>query len=152
MSLEATVWALKYAPPMKPEYLGTLIGLAEHADVRGRGAYPAVATLAAYACKSERSVKRDLKGLLEDGLIRLGKQSLAAHLPSGKRPKVYDLAVERTVPGGRAGGDEDAQAARAMLAASRERGRAAREAKKAATHTDEGVTPTSRVTPTSTVG
>jgi hypothetical protein len=63
LSIEATVWALKYAPPMPPQLLGTLFGLADHADKRGRAAYPSVRTLAAYACKAERSVQRDLKEL-----------------------------------------------------------------------------------------
>lgn len=121
MSLEATVWALKFAPPMPPQLLGTLIGLAEHADARGRGAYPSVPTLAAYACKSERSVQRDVKALLGLELIRPGDQRLAAHLPADKRPEVYDLALHRRVAGGRAG-DEGARAELAELTAKRARG------------------------------
>ncbi|MFF9197304.1 helix-turn-helix domain-containing protein [Streptomyces sp. NPDC014779] len=131
MSLEATVWALKFAPPMPPQFLGTLIGLAEHADAQGRGAYPSVPTLAAYTCKSERSVQRDLKGLREEGLIRPGDAGLVAHIPADRRPEVYDLALERRVPGGRAG-DEDARAEVAKLASSRARG-----------GRKDGVTPTS---------
>lgn len=122
MSIEATVWALKFAPPMPPQLLGVLIGLADHADSDGRGAYPSVPTLAAYACKDPRSVRRDIKALLDAGLIRTGDPRLAAHLPSGKRPEVYDLAVELTVPGGRAGDDEVTWASRVTLASSRARG------------------------------
>ncbi|MFE0699155.1 helix-turn-helix domain-containing protein [Streptomyces sp. NPDC058872] len=162
MSVEATVWALKFAPPMPPQYLGTLLGLADHADPKGRGAYPSIPTLAAYTCKSERSVQRDLKGLRETGLIRSGDESLVAHIPADRRPEVYDLAVERVVPGGRAG-DEEARAAVAKLASSRARG-----GKKSGVtstspgrgdaHVTTGVTPTSErgdvdvangVTPTS---
>jgi len=115
-------WALEKAPPMPAQLVATLSGLARHADKKGRGTYPSVARLAAYACKTERSVQRDLKQLRELGLIRLGDQSKAAHLPEGKRPEVYDLALERTVPGGRASGDEVTRTSRVTLASSRRRG------------------------------
>lgn len=155
---------MKLAPPMPAQLVATLLGLADHADADGRAAYPSVPTLAAYTCKSERSVQRDLKALAELGLIRAGDPAVVAHLPSDRRPEVYDLAVERVVPGGRAGDDEEAVAAMAALAASRARGREAREAKRAErgdVHvTSDGVTPTSPgdvhvtpgVTPTSERG
>lgn len=143
MSLEATVWALKYAPPMPPQLLGTLFGLADHADKHGRGAYPSVRTLAAYTCKTERSVQRDLKELLKHGLIRDGDQTAAAHIPAERRPHVYDLAMERTVPGGRAGDDEATRTSRVTLTSSRARG-----GRKTAGQHQVGVTPTSGVTPT----
>lgn len=122
MSKEAIDWALEYAPPMPSQLIATLSGLARHADKAGRGTYPSVARLAAYACKSERSVQRDLVELKKLGLIRLGDQRKAAHLPEGKRPEVYDLALETSVPGGRAGRDEVTQASRVTLASSRRRG------------------------------
>ncbi|MFD9568066.1 helix-turn-helix domain-containing protein, partial [Streptomyces sp. NPDC059994] len=115
-------WALEFAPPMPAQLIATLSGLARHADKQGRGAYPSVARLAAYTCKSERSVQRDLKDLRSLGMIRLGDQSKAVHLPEGKRPEVYDLAVERAVPGGRAGADEVTRTSRVTLASSRQRG------------------------------
>lgn len=138
------MWALKFAPPMPPQLLGTLFGLADHADKHGRSAYPSVPTLAAYACKSERSVQRDLKELGKLGLIRLGDQSAAAHIPLERRPCVYDLAIENTVPGGRAGDDEVTWASRVTLASSRARG-----GRKTAAHPKSEVTSTSPVTPTS---
>lgn len=144
MSLEATVWALKYAPPMPPQLLGTLFGLADHADKKGKSAYPSVRTLAAYACKAERSVQRDLKELLKLGLIRAGDQNAAAHIPAERRPYVYDLVMELTVPGGRAGDDEVTQTSRVTLASSRARG-----GRKAAARNTSEVTSTSGVTPTS---
>ncbi|MEU1092732.1 helix-turn-helix domain-containing protein, partial [Streptomyces sp. NPDC005877] len=122
MSTEAMDWALELAPPMPAQLVATLSGLARHADKKGRGAYPSVARLAAYTCKAERSVQRDLKQLRDLGLIRLGDQSKAAHLPEGKRPEVYDLALERVVPGGRAGSDEVTRASRVTLTSSRRRG------------------------------
>jgi Helix-turn-helix domain len=115
-------WALEFAPPMPSQLVATLSGLARHADKQGSGAYPSVPRLAAYACKSERSVQRDLADLRKLGLIRLGDQSKANHLPEGKRPEVYDLATERTVPDGRAGRDEVTLTSRVTLASSRRRG------------------------------
>jgi helix-turn-helix protein len=124
-------WAIEYAPPMPSQLVPVLTGLAYHADSKGRGAYPSVARLAAYACKSERSVRRDLRDLEELKLIRRGDQSKAAHLSADKRPEVYDLATEVKVPDGRAGSDDRTRASARTLASSRERGRATREAKKA---------------------
>lgn len=115
-------WALEHAPPMPAQLVATLSGLARHADKKGRGAYPSVARLAAYTCKAERSVQRDLKQLRELGLIRLGDQSKVSHLPEGKRPEVYDLALEKVVPGGRASSDEVTRTSRVTLASSRRRG------------------------------
>lgn len=115
-------WALEKAPPMPAQLVATLTGLARHADKKGRGSYPSVARLAAYACKAERSVQRDLRQLRELGFIRLGDQSKASHLPEGKRPEVYDLALHRAVPGGRASSDEVTRTSRVTLASSRRRG------------------------------
>jgi hypothetical protein len=115
-------WALEFAPPMPAQLIATLSGLARHADKKGYGAYPSVARLAAYTCKSERSVQRDLKELRKLGLIRLGDQAKAAHLPEGKRPDVYDLALENAVPNGRAAKDEATLASRVTLTSSRRRG------------------------------
>lgn len=115
-------WALEKAPPMPAQLVATLTGLARHADKQGRGSYPSVARLAAYACKAERSVQRDLKQLRELGYIRLGDQSKAAHLPQGKRPEVYDLAIGWVIPGFRTGSDEVTRASRVTLASSRRRG------------------------------
>jgi hypothetical protein len=128
-------WAIELAPPMPAQLVATLAGLANHADPKGRGAYPSLAKLAAYTCKSERSVRRDLRQLEELKLIRPGDPAKVAHLPVDKRPEVYDLAMERTVPGGRAGDDEGTRASARTLASSRERGRAARAAKKATSDT-----------------
>lgn len=115
-------WAMELAPPMPAQLVATLSGLAYHADSHGRGAYPSIARLAAYACKDKRSVQRDIRKLVELEFIRLGDQDKAAHLPEGKRPEVYDLAVERTVPGGRAADSEVTRTSRVALASSRRRG------------------------------
>lgn len=129
-------WAIEQAPPMPSQLIGTLVGLAYHADKKGEGAYPSLARLAAYACKAERSVRRDLRQLQDLKLIRPGDPARTAHIPSDRRPEVYDLAMERTVPGGRAGDDEGTRTSARTLVSSRERGRAAREAKKTRSHAE----------------
>jgi hypothetical protein len=95
MSLEAMVWALKHAPDVPPQCVIALVGLADHADSKGRGAYIGQKLLAEYARKSDRQVRSDLIRLQELQLIRKGDQSLAAHIPADCRPVVYDLALER---------------------------------------------------------
>ena len=94
MSLEAMLWALKQAPDVPAQCVGVLMGLAEGADRHGRGALPSALTLAAFARKSERQVRADLGMLTELKLIRPGNQALAAYIPAGRRPTVYDLAME----------------------------------------------------------
>ncbi len=131
-------WAIEYAPPMPSQLVPVLTGLAYHADSKGRGAFPAVPRLAAYACKAPRQVRRDLRQLEELKLIREGDQSKAAHLPADKRPMVYDLALEMVVSGGRAGDDDRTRASARSLATSRERGRSARLAKKGTSELDSG--------------
>lgn len=124
-------WAVEFAPPMPAQLVATLTGLAYHADPKGRGAYPSLARLAAYACKSERSVRRDLRDLEDLKLIRHGDQSKAAHITADKRPTVYDLAVENRVPKGRAGDDEGTRTSARTLASARARGIGTRRANKA---------------------
>lgn len=95
MSTQAMVWALEDAPDVPAQALGVLMGLANHADEFGRGAWPDQQTLAGYARKSDRSCRSDLTMLEELGLIRRGDQSLVAHLAPNKRPVVWDVAMER---------------------------------------------------------
>lgn len=95
MSVQAITWLLEDAPDLPPHLVGTALGLANHADRHGRGSYPGQATLAWYARKSDRAVRKDLKDLLGLKLIRLGDQRLVQHIPADERPVVYDLAVER---------------------------------------------------------
>jgi len=98
MSTEAVSWALRDAPDVPAQCVAVLVGLAEHADKHGRGAYPSAGTLAGYARKSKRQVHYDMEALAEAKLIRFGDQSLAATYPVNRRPVVYDLAVERVQP------------------------------------------------------
>jgi len=99
MSTEAVSWALRDAPDVPAQCVAVLVGLAEHADKHGRGAYPSAGTLAGYARKSKRQVHYDMEALAEAKLIRFGDQSLAAKFPLNRRPVVYDLAVERVQVG-----------------------------------------------------
>lgn len=89
------LWALEEAPDVPSQCLSALIGLANHADADGCGAYAGQVLLAEYARKSDRQVRSDLARLLDEKLIRRGDQSLVAHIPADSRPVVYDLAMER---------------------------------------------------------
>lgn len=96
MSNEAITWALQDAPGVPPQCVAALFCLAERADKFGRDAYPSAKTLARWTRKSVRMVRYDLERLEDEKLIRPGDQSRAANLPVNRRPKVYDLAMERT--------------------------------------------------------
>ncbi|SIN14307.1 helix-turn-helix domain-containing protein [Micromonospora cremea] len=100
MSVEAVSWALNDAPDVPPSCLAVLIGLANHAHANGRAAYPSQERLAHYARKSTRSIRSDLATLERLGIIRRGDQRHVSHLPTDRRPVVWDLAMERrrTVP------------------------------------------------------
>lgn len=101
MSVEAMTWVLEDAPDFPPHLLGVLMGLANKADKRGRGAWPGQALLATWAKKTDRAARNDLGQLEELGLIRRGDQSLVAHLVADERPVVWDIAMERTHERGR---------------------------------------------------
>ncbi len=68
-----------------------LLLLAEHAHDDGRGAFPAVATLAETLGVSDRSVKRYLAELRESRLITPGDGALVAHMRADRRPQVWDI-------------------------------------------------------------
>lgn len=95
MSLEAMIWALEEAPDVPGHCLGTLMGLANHADKLGRGAYAGQKLIADYARKTDRQARSDLARLLELGVIRRGDQGLVSHIAPDARPVVYDLAMDR---------------------------------------------------------
>lgn len=95
MSVQGMVWVLEEAPDLPKHLVGTLTGLANHADQNGRGAYPSQELLAWYARKDERSIRRDLEQLEQLELIARGDQRMVLHLPSDKRPVVYDLMMHR---------------------------------------------------------
>jgi hypothetical protein len=100
LSIQAITWAIEDAPDVPPHLVGTLIGLANHADRDGRGAYPSQETLTHYNRKAPRQTKRDLDDLQSRGLIRQGDQRFVAHYRPDRRPIVWDLALERVRPRG----------------------------------------------------
>ena len=95
MSIEAVSWTLNDAPDVPPTALVTLLGLANHAHPDGRAAWPSQARLAHYGRKGVRAVQRDLVELERRGLIRRGNQHHVQHMPTDRRPVVWDLAIER---------------------------------------------------------
>lgn len=98
MSLEAITWVLNDAPGLPAHAFGVLVGLANHADPEGKGAFAAQGRLGHYSRKTDRQVRRDLELLESIGLIRRGKQELVRHIPADRRPIVWDLAMERRMP------------------------------------------------------
>jgi Helix-turn-helix domain len=96
MSIEAMSWALREAKGVPPHAVATLIGLANHADHEGRGAYPTQRLLAQYARKDVRQIRRHLADLKAAGLIRPGDERLVAHLPADRRPQVWNLVLDQS--------------------------------------------------------
>lgn len=87
-------WAMNDAPVETPVHVVILLAMAERCNDDGTDTRQSVATIAAKARVSTRTVHRELKTLEEMGIIRRGDQSKTEHLPSNRRPVVYDLAVE----------------------------------------------------------
>lgn len=92
VSVRAVAWVLDEAP-VPTEQFPTLMAIAANCDEHGRGSRQSKKTIAARTGKSPQQVGRDIASLLEDGLIKEGDQSLAAHLPAGQRPVVYDVVL-----------------------------------------------------------
>lgn len=100
MSIEALNWVLNQAPDVASHELPVLTGYANHAHPDGTSSYPSVPTLSRYSRKGERAVQKDIKSLLEKGLMRFGDQRHVQHIPIDRRPTVYDLAMERRMDNG----------------------------------------------------
>ena len=110
MSIEALNWAWNLAPvpydqpnPDKPgrpnpACAAVLVGLANHADPDGTGAFPSVARLVRYTRLSERTVRGALDRLEADGIIRpCDPAVIAAKIKRADRhPKGYDLGLGLT--------------------------------------------------------
>lgn len=75
----------------------TLLILADHCDDDGRGAFPSVPTIAKKTGLSVSTIHAKLKILAEAGYIVPGDQRIAEYLPANRRPKVWDLAMNRGV-------------------------------------------------------
>ncbi|RSZ64414.1 helix-turn-helix domain-containing protein [Corynebacterium hylobatis] len=111
MSIEAYVWALKHAPvtPTDRDRV-VLFALADHADDRGRNAFPSQATIANYIYGEAspaglRKVQRALKSLIEGGWItpdpdNAKLQAVMPRVHPSQRPVAYtlNLSFVRTPP------------------------------------------------------
>lgn len=67
--------------------------IAARCDEHGRGSDQSVATIAALTGKSADQVRRDIRRLLDLGLLLLGDQTRVEHLPAGQRPTIYDVPL-----------------------------------------------------------
>ena len=94
-------WALEQKAITDAPARHVLLCLANYADNLGRGAFPAVATLAGDTGLSERTIRSKLDALETSGLIYRGNQAMAAAYisRSDRRPVCYDLDLKRGAGG-----------------------------------------------------
>lgn len=97
VSARAVAWVIHDAP-VPADLAFTLNVVAARCDEYGRGSYQSVATIAEKTGKSPDQARRDIKRLLDLGLLLLGDQSRANHLPPGQRPVVYDVPLNLRGP------------------------------------------------------
>ena len=101
MSLKAITWVMECAPVKSPAEQVVLYALADRAHDDGTCAWPAQAWLAERTRLSTRTVRRHLAEMEGRGLIRRGDPRLVAHIPSQRRPIVWDLVMSRPDNGDR---------------------------------------------------
>jgi hypothetical protein len=94
MSIEAMAWVLR-TKVGDPVAKLVLFGLADHARADGTAAWPAKGLLAEYAEVSTRTVVTKLQWLESRGFITLGDQRLVEYMRADRRPRVWDLLMER---------------------------------------------------------
>lgn len=101
MSIQAMAFALEQQEIKDATARHVLLCLANYADKEGRGAFPSSASLSQDTGLSLRTIRYKLDYLLEVGMIRLGKQAIAAAYIDrhDRRPVVYDIAMERGANG-----------------------------------------------------
>ena len=95
MSWQSTAWSVT----LKPERLQgvsdaahiTLCLLANRADERGRGVFYSLGAIAKMRGLTTRTIQRHMVELAEAGLITHGDQRLVQHIPSNRRPTVWNL-------------------------------------------------------------
>lgn len=94
-------WALAQQDVSDPTARHVLLCLANYANERGMGAFPAVSTLCRDTGLSERTVQAKLAFLTDSGVIRRGNQAIAAAYVdrADRRPTVYDLDLSRGAAG-----------------------------------------------------
>lgn len=91
MSLKAITWVMENAPVESPAEMVILYALADRAHDDGSTAWPSYQWIADRAVCSRRTVIRHIKAMEKRGLIKRGDQRFVQHLPSDKRPTVWDL-------------------------------------------------------------
>lgn len=99
LSKPALLWAFDEAPDVPARLVSTLLAVARYADMDGRGAYPAAATVAAMTRKSETQAKRDIAELARLGLLKPGNRHIVKDIRADRRPNVYDLPMPRGASG-----------------------------------------------------
>lgn len=70
-----------------------LMSMATRAKKDGTGVYLSPATIARRNPCDQQTIKDRMKALEARGVIRLGDQRIAAHIPANRRPNVYDLMI-----------------------------------------------------------
>ena len=80
MSVQAITWALQQQIVADAGARHVLIGLANHADNKGRHAFPSVSLLCSYTGLKRRTVLEKLKLLQDLGVITRGNQRIGALL------------------------------------------------------------------------
>ncbi|TPF96846.1 hypothetical protein EP30_05360 [Bifidobacterium sp. UTCIF-39] len=96
MSVGAIDWALRKAPVGRNQAARlVLIALANLVDDEGRDAHPTVSKLVEWLEMSESTVRRALRYLEDEGLIRRGDPRLVDHYDEFHRPVVWDLVMTR---------------------------------------------------------
>lgn len=95
MSWQAVKWVVHDVNGVSGTEKLVLMVLAETARSDGKNVYLAHSTIAERSCLGVATVKRALKTLEAEGLIRRGNQSVTAHLPPRHRPVVWDLRMRR---------------------------------------------------------
>lgn len=92
VSARAVAWVIHDAP-VPVELFAVLTVIAARCDEHGRGSYQSVPTIAALTGRSVDQARRDIKRLVELGLLVEGDQDRVKHLPAGQRPVVYDMPL-----------------------------------------------------------
>ncbi|MFC5789690.1 hypothetical protein ACFPPE_07455 [Agromyces tardus] len=96
MSWQATQWAMKQVEPGLVSLAArAVLGVfAEAAGDDGRASYPSIPTVAWRLGCTDRNVAGHVKALIAAKLLVVSPdQSPAAHIPSDRRPVVYDLPI-----------------------------------------------------------
>ncbi|HEX6382229.1 MAG TPA: helix-turn-helix domain-containing protein, partial [Acidimicrobiia bacterium] len=94
MSWQASAWAISQRLGRgKSTAKLILLVHCNHAHNDGTASWVSIDTAAADAECDRRTAQRAVAWLWRNGYMRLGDQELVSHLPPGRRPIVYDMAM-----------------------------------------------------------